>query len=52
VFTTFAYLNTVIQPNSRRFLALLRETFDEVLPTRAIWGNYPPALTYVCRRPH
>jgi hypothetical protein len=30
---------------------LLGEVFDEVLTTRTIWWNLPPAVTYACRRP-
>jgi phospholipid N-methyltransferase len=36
---------------ARRFRSLLRTRFDEVLPTRCVWRNTPPAITYVCRRP-
>ncbi|WP_039788405.1 class I SAM-dependent methyltransferase [Actinoalloteichus spitiensis] len=51
VFTTFAYLHALPLGGARRFRALLEATFDEVLPTRVVWRNFPPALTYVCRRP-
>ena len=36
---------------ARRFRALLDEVFDEVLTTRTVWRNLPPAVSYVCRRP-
>jgi phospholipid N-methyltransferase len=52
VFTTFAYLHALPLGGARRFRRLLESTFDEVLPTRVVWRNVPPALTYVCRRPH
>lgn len=52
VFTTFAYVHTLTFPSARRFHVELREGFDEVLPTRSIMLNVPPAITYVCRRPH
>lgn len=51
VFTTVAVANTLAQSSGRRFRALLEARFDEVLPTNIIWRNWPPALTYVCRRP-
>lgn len=51
VFTTFAYVHTLGFPSARRFHVELQENFDEVLPTRAILRNLPPAITYVCRRP-
>lgn len=52
VFTTFAYLHALGATPARRFRALLHRRFGEVLPTRTVWRNLPPAITYVCRRPH
>lgn len=52
VFTTFAYLHALPMSPARRFRSLLRTRFDEVLPTRCVWRNTPPAITYVCRRPN
>jgi phospholipid N-methyltransferase len=51
-FTTFVGLHTLTMSRTRRFRALLDEVFDEVLPTRTIWRNLPPAVAYVCRRPY
>lgn len=51
VFTTFAYVHTLLFPSARLFHVELQESFEEVLPTRAIVRNLPPAITYVCRRP-
>lgn len=51
VFTTFAYLHALALPPARRFRELLTTRFDEVLTTRAVFRNLPPALTYVCRTP-
>ncbi|MGH3857809.1 MAG: class I SAM-dependent methyltransferase [Pseudonocardiaceae bacterium] len=50
-FTTFAYLHTLSMSRARQFQTLLDEVFDEVLTTRTVWWNLPPAVTYVCRRP-
>jgi phospholipid N-methyltransferase len=50
-FTTFAYLHWLSTTRARQFRALLSEVFDEVLTTRTVWWNLPPAVTYVCRRP-
>lgn len=50
-FTTIAYLHALSMGGARRFRALLDEVFDEVLTTRTVWCNLPPAVTYVCRRP-
>jgi phospholipid N-methyltransferase len=49
-FTTFAYLHALPLGLARRFAGRLRAAFDEVLVTRTVWRNVPPALTYVCRR--
>jgi len=51
-FTTVAYVHGLPLSRARRFRALLDEVFDEVLTTRTVWRNLPPAVTYVCRRPH
>ena len=50
-FTTIAYLHALPMGGARRFRTLLDEVFDEVLTTRTVWRNVPPAVTYVCRRP-
>jgi phosphatidylethanolamine/phosphatidyl-N-methylethanolamine N-methyltransferase len=50
-FTTFAYLHALPMARARQFRTLLGEVFDEVLTTRTVWWNLPPAVTYVCRRP-
>ncbi|MEC3980807.1 class I SAM-dependent methyltransferase, partial [Amycolatopsis sp. H20-H5] len=50
VFTTFAYLHALPSRAARTFHALLRSQFEEVFPTRCVWRNAPPAVTYVCRR--
>lgn len=51
VFTTFAYLHALALPQARRFRDTLTTRFDEVLPTRTVFRNIPPAITYVCRAP-
>lgn len=50
-FTTFGYLHAVRMSGARRFRRLLERRFEEVVVTRAVWLNLPPALVYVCRRP-
>jgi phospholipid N-methyltransferase len=50
-FTTFAYVHALSMTRARQFRTLLGEVFDEVLTTRTVWWNLPPAVTYVCRRP-
>lgn len=51
VFTTFAYVHALVLPQARRFRDALTARFDEVLPTRTVLRNLPPAITYVCRAP-
>lgn len=50
-FTTFGYLHARPMATARRFRKLLKETFDEVIISTAVWRNVPPAWAYVCRRP-
>lgn len=50
-FTTFGYLHALPVRRARRFRALLRERFDEVLVSGVVWTNLPPAVVFVCRRP-
>lgn len=51
VFTTFAYLHAMPLAAARRFRRTLHEVFDEVVVSRTVWRNLPPAFGYICRRP-
>ncbi|MBE9375303.1 methyltransferase domain-containing protein [Saccharopolyspora sp. HNM0983] len=51
-FTTFAYLHALGMSGARGFRRRLDENFDEVLTSRTVWRNAPPARIYTCRRPH
>ncbi|MGJ6967407.1 class I SAM-dependent methyltransferase [Streptosporangium sp. G11] len=51
VFTQFAYRWTRWAPPAREHLRDLRTTFEEVLLSRTVWRNLPPALVYLARRP-
>ena len=51
VFTAAAYSLSYWTPAARRFRCELGRVFGEVLPTRTMWRHFPPAMTYVCRRP-
>ncbi|MFF5211478.1 class I SAM-dependent methyltransferase [Streptosporangium sp. NPDC000396] len=51
VFTQFAYCWTRWAPPARRHLRDLRTTFEEVVLSRTVWRNLPPALVYLARRP-
>jgi phospholipid N-methyltransferase len=50
-FATFAYTHTLPMSTARSFRRLLHESFDEVVISRTVWRNLPPAYVYVCRRP-
>ncbi|GIH80471.1 class I SAM-dependent methyltransferase [Planobispora longispora] len=50
-FTTFAYSFAKPFPPARRFRQRMRDTFEEVVTGRTVWGNLPPAFVYHARRP-
>ncbi|GAA4260896.1 class I SAM-dependent methyltransferase [Dactylosporangium darangshiense] len=50
-FTTFAYTHTRWAPPARRLRRTLRARFEEVVRSRTVWANVPPAFVYYCRRP-
>ncbi|MEU0568753.1 methyltransferase domain-containing protein [Nonomuraea sp. NPDC005983] len=51
VFTTFAYTYTRWAPSARRLRKSLAGRFEEVVVSRTVWANLPPAFAYICRRP-
>lgn len=50
-FTQIGYAATRRASPARAQLADLREAFEEVVCTRTIWRNFPPAVVYLARRP-
>ncbi|MGV9380446.1 class I SAM-dependent methyltransferase [Nonomuraea sp. NPDC003707] len=50
-FTTFAYVHARWAPPARRLLRSMQSRFEEVVISRTVWANLPPALVYYCRRP-
>ncbi|WP_214410373.1 class I SAM-dependent methyltransferase [Sphaerisporangium fuscum] len=50
-FTTFAYVHARTLPPALRFRRRLLERFEEVVASRTVWGNVPPAFVYHARRP-
>ena len=50
-FTTFAYVHALGMTGARLFRRRLDIAFDEVVTSRTVWRNLPPARSYVCRRP-
>lgn len=51
VFTTIAYAHARWTPSAVRLRGCLRAQFEEVVVSRTVWANVPPALVYFCRRP-
>lgn len=50
VFITFAYLQGLRLKGARRFRSLLKESFAEVVISKPVWRNFPPAIFYTCRK--
>ncbi|MFC4015578.1 class I SAM-dependent methyltransferase [Nonomuraea purpurea] len=50
-FATFAYLHATPLSSARRFRDLLADRFEEVVPSRTVWRNWPPAYVLHARRP-
>jgi phosphatidylethanolamine/phosphatidyl-N-methylethanolamine N-methyltransferase len=50
-FTTFAYTFSRGAPPARRLRQSLSARFEEVVTSRTVWANMPPAFVYFCRRP-
>ncbi len=50
-FTTFSYVHTRWAAPARRLRRSLDARFEEVVVSRTVWSNLPPALVYHCRRP-
>lgn len=50
-FTQFTYVWSRWAPPARRQHRWLRDAFEEVVASRTIWPNLPPALVYLARRP-
>jgi hypothetical protein len=38
-------------PHAKRVQRNLEAIFEEVVVTRTVWANVPPAVVYVARRP-
>jgi phosphatidylethanolamine/phosphatidyl-N-methylethanolamine N-methyltransferase len=51
VFSTFAYAHAAPLPGARRFRELAARHFEEIIPSRTVWRNLPPAFVLHARRP-
>ena len=43
---TFSYSISVMVPNARRFRSILRSKFTNVVKSKTVWSNFPPAFVY------
>lgn len=49
-FVTFAYLQGLLLPNARAFRKNLDNLFSNIITSKIIWKNIPPALVYKCKK--
>ena len=49
VFVTYTYLHAFTLPGGRRFLRRLSYNFTQVVRSKPVWMNVPPALYFTCR---
>ena len=49
-FSTFAYLQGVVLPAGKLFKRKICARFAEVKKSPIVWGNFPPAFIYRCRK--
>ena len=49
-FLTFAYLQGLLLPAGIRFRRKLQSKFSQVMTTRTVWRNTPPAFVYVATK--
>lgn len=43
---TFSYSVSIMVPNARRFRSILRNKFTNVVKSKTVWSNFPPAFVY------
>lgn len=49
-FISFGHLQGLLLPAGRRFRKKLSHYFSDVRVSKPVWGNFPPAFFYTCRR--
>lgn len=49
-FISFGHLQGLLLPAGRRFRKKLSRYFSDVRVSKPVWGNFPPAFFYYCRR--
>ena len=47
---TFSYSVSMMIPNARRFRSILRSKFSNVVKSKTVWSNFPPAFVYSAKK--
>ena len=47
---TFSYSISMMVPNARRFRSMLRSKFSNVIKSKTVWSNFPPAFVYSAKK--
>ncbi len=47
---TFSYSVSMMVPNARRFRSILRNKFSNVVKSKTVWSNFPPAFVYSAKK--
>ena len=47
---TFSYSISMMVPNARRFRSILRNKFSNVVKSKTVWSNFPPAFVYSAKK--
>ena len=47
---TFSYSISMMVPNARRFRSILRSKFSNVVKSKTVWSNFPPAFVYSAKK--
>lgn len=49
-FLTFSYSHSLLFPTAKRFKKKLNNMFPEVVESKTVWSNFPPAFVYCAKK--
>lgn len=49
MFIAYGYTNGLLSATSQHFQNLMEQNFSEVVHTKTVWLNFPPATIFLCR---
>ncbi len=49
-FLTFSYSHSLLFPTAKRFRSKLKSMFPEVVESKTVWSNFPPAFVYCAKK--